>query len=563
MDNLKAQSIAAGLSAAFIAWFSQAWLSMIGDLYYYAQSKSYFYYLFHSTNVFLTLFIGLIVAGTIYLYKCIITGTSLGISNNAKPSLDKKKAKYHIPPKKYLSKVPQYLTLGTVGKGYFKRYVNLPFYNSPNMILCLGAPGAAKTATLMNLLLHNFNYGENTTSDPVSKFRAVMAVDIKPELTKCSVDEDRDDIKIIKPASMDSKYGFDAFYGLSQESSDDELKSRCQLIAKCCIPSLGGDNEYFSTSAQTLMTGFLCHSFRQGLTLGESMVKIKAISIKDHITEIITDPQMRKHPKIVNLVKNFEGDSSDSFKSIQTELIKDIEIFDRDSVRYCLDGNPNKVTPQDLLNGNSVFIQIKDDVLDEYKTLLSLMLEICARKILHQSEESLRGQSPILFLIDEAGVVKIPNLTEKYLATGRSKKLQIVLMCQSLMQLQHLYGKEGADTIVDCCKTVLILSNYNTEECKNFAERCGSYRETKISSKTGNGIFSNIAEGKNISEEYRNCIDVSDIQQLETKNELLVFDKGQWFVCSKAPYFTIPEYRALSEEIIAKNSKNYSDEGDK
>lgn len=561
MDNIKLQSILVGIGSGIIFWILNAWLCMINSYYTNAVAESYSYYFWHSVNFFLVLLIGIIMGIALYMYRNIIDRTPLKISNTSLSS-DKKKAKYKWPPKKYLSKNPEYLTIGTVGKGVFKRFVNIPFFQSPNMMLCFGAPGSGKTAIFLNLLIHNFNYGIEQNTNPISKFKSVLAVDIKPELSKKSVDEDLPNIKTIRPFSIKSKFGFDALYGLTQDSTDDQLKTRFQLIAKCCVPSLSGDNEYFSTSAQTLMVAFLMHSFRHGLGLGEAMVKIKAVRIEDYIAEIILDPQMKNHPKIVNLVKQFSGDASDSFKSIQTSLIKDISIFDTDSVIYCFDKNPNRVTPKDLIEGNSVFLQISDHLLQDYRIILSLILELCAREVLKQKEEDLIDENPILFLIDEAGVVKIPNLNG-YLATGRSKKLQIILMAQSMQQLVHLYGKENAETIVDCCKTILLLSNYNVDECKKHAERCGTYRETKVSSKIGNGFLSNINDGKNVSEEYRNCMDIYDIQMLEENNEILVFDKGLWFIASKAMYFNIPEYDCLSKEIASKNAKNYSDEGDK
>ena len=59
----------------------------------------------------------------------------------------------------------------------------------------------------------------------------MMAVDIKPELGVKSISNFRDDIKTINP-SINNGYGFDVWYGLNQESSDDQLIERADLICE-------------------------------------------------------------------------------------------------------------------------------------------------------------------------------------------------------------------------------------------------------------------------------------------------------------------------------------------
>ena len=57
----------------------------------------------------------------------------------------------------------------------------------------------------------------------------------------------------------------------------------------------------------------------------------------------------------------------------------------------------------------------------------------------------------------------------------------------------------------------------------------------------------------NQSEEYRPVMDVSDIKNLEKNNEVLAFVKGDRFLVQKAPYYTIPQLRKKSEEILKSN----------
>lgn len=76
-------------------------------------------------------------------------------------SKDKKKAMHPHVPNEFLSKEPHHLTVGTYGN-LPKKYVNIHFFQSPDHMLIIGSPGSQKTTTLLNMLLYNFNFSEET-----------------------------------------------------------------------------------------------------------------------------------------------------------------------------------------------------------------------------------------------------------------------------------------------------------------------------------------------------------------------------------------------------------------
>lgn len=387
---------------------------------------------------------------------------------------------------------------------------------------------------------------------PITKFNSILAVDCKPELSKKSVDETRKDIKIINPTSKNSPYGFNVFYDLTPESSDDELKTRCNQISHSLIPDLSGDNSHFSGTAQNLLTGFLMYGFRKGLKFTEAIRKIKAVRTEDFIAEVLTDPAMKSHPKVVNMLKQYEGNTSDEFKSVQDTLIKDLDIFESDAVQWCFDKNPKKAVPEDLLDGISIFFAIPDYLLTDYKFVFGMCIELCVKKIMSTPEEMLEEKNPICLLLDEGGTIYIPSLLDA-LSRGRSKKLQVILIAQSISQLKKLYGKEEADAIIDCCKSTIVFSCYDNVTAKTLSERTGYYRETKISAKKNASSLVQTTSSESVSEEYRPCLDVSDINRLERSNEVLVFNKGLWFIVQKCPFFKIKKYLDCSNYLKRKN----------
>lgn len=463
-----------------------------------------------------------------------------------KNSTDKKKAQYHKVPSKYLSKEPKDFTVGYYWYGPRKMYVYLPFLSSPEHQLLIGSPGSNKSTTLLNALLYTYNFA------PLSnRLRSVLAIDAKPELSKKSVEETRPDVRIINPASMDS-CGFDVWHGLSQESSDDEIKERAEMIARALIPTLSGDNAHFSGNAQKILSGCLMYGFRKGYGFTESIVKLMDASASNYIAEIIADSEMQAHPKILHKIKGFEGNDSDEFASIKDTLEKDLDIFDVDTVQYCFSGNPEKATPEDLVKGISIYLAIPDHLLTQYSTVFGMIMEICLKHLMSIPEEDLAGQRPVWCLVDEGGTIYVPSLLD-VASRGRSKKIQLSVVVQSYAQLEDLYGDREARSILDCCKTTVVFSCNDTRTARDLSSWTGTYRETKISTNSPSCSMLPVDSSTNVSMEYRPVMDVSDIKNLEKNNEVLVFAKGDWFLVKKAPFYDIPEYSTMSDIVQARN----------
>lgn len=463
-------------------------------------------------------------------------------------SEDKIRAQNKPIPERFCSTVPDGLTVGKRGDCY----VRIPFMDSPEHQLIYGAPGTKKSNILKNALLQIFNFDSSVSS--------VLAIDCKPELSRECVYEGRDDVKIINPSATD-RWGFDVYYGLTQESTDDELKERFSVVACTLIVNKGVNNAFFYNSAQNILTAFLMYGFRKGYGFGDNIQNVKDAKVEDMISEILEDEEMVQHPKIRRLLIVFDGKDSDAFQDVTMTLHEDLSVFDIDTVQMCFaTENPKKASPVDLANGISLFIAIPDGKLKLYSPVFRLITQLCLQYMMGLPEWLRRDKKPTWFLIDEAGSIgPIPDLLEA-LARVRSKKVQISLVCQSFAQLEQTYGKDGAETISDCVKTTIVLSCNSTSTAKSLSERTGTYRETKVSTHKNTAALLSGVSSTNTSEEYRPVMDIADITALEKDEKVLVFAKGEWFLVDKAPYYKIPQHKVLSERIVLENHRFYPDE---
>lgn len=465
---------------------------------------------------------------------------------------DKRKAQNRPISKEYLSWEPSGLTVGR----YRGRFVALPFLNSPEHQLILGAPGSRKSSLLTNALIYNYNFASED-----EQLHAVFCIDVKPELSRLSVEEDRSDIKIVDPAAAE-RYGFDVFYGLTQSDNDDILLDRFEMISRTIIinPGSDGSNDFFYIASQQVMTAALAYGFRKGYDFNDSVALLRSIPTADLVVQIREDPDMTAHSKITDLVAPYVGKESDAYEDIEMTLQQELPVFSRDTVRKCFaSDNPRKASPEDLACGTSIFLAIEDTKLKSYRPVFRLITQLCLQHIISVPEFTRPWKRPIWFLIDEAGSIgPVPDLIES-LARGRSKGVQISLIGQAYSQFEDTYSPIGARSIKQSCKTTLVLSCSDGSTAKELSERAGDYRETKISQHKGDGrSFLNKTTATNETLEYRPSISVADIDRLEYENKVLVFAKGEWFLVEKMTYKDIPEFERKSGEIMQRNARYYS-----
>lgn len=470
------------------------------------------------------------------------------ISKNKEYSQEKIKAMYQIPKKEMLSKMPNDFTVGKWNQKYFKIPIDL---NDVTHCLVFGSPGSFKSSTLLNSLIWNFNFEEK-------KPMTVFAIDVKPELSLKSVDESSEKVHVFNP-SITTGYGWNAWFGLNQDSTDDQLIERADMIARAlvCNPDGSSDNEFFYISAQNLMVPFLVYGFRKNHGFVESILDIIHIPLQDFIATIMMDDEfVEAHPKIIGMLRPYDGKDSDSMQDIELTLRQDLRIWDTDSIRYQFDENFKKASPKDLIDGISVFVAIPDNLLKQYSPVFRLVTQMVLN-YLASIPESQRADSdvPLIWLlIDEFGSIGKISIQEP-LARLRSRKVSIWLACQGLSQLDATYGHDGARAILDNTETTLVFSCKDKSTAEMISAWCGQYQETKISTNKKRGTFLVDDYSLTTSSDYRNVMDVSDIMALRKNKELLVFHEGERYLVKKCPYWAIEKLKEKSNELKRLNLK--------
>ncbi|MFC5714386.1 VirD4-like conjugal transfer protein, CD1115 family [Thalassorhabdus alkalitolerans] len=170
---------------------------------------------------------------------------------------------------------------------------------------------------------------------------------------------------------------------------------------------------------------------------------------------------------------------------------------------------------------------------------------------------------PVFFILDE-----FPNLGrfddyEKFLATCRGYGIGVATIVQNLTQLQAIYGREKAESILGNCAVKICLGNVNETSAKYFLEQMGkaTVKVETGSTSRNTGRRETGSASESFSYTGRNLMNLDEILTMG-KNESIVVIAGKHPVIAKKAFqFTLfPEATDLFDISQADYQKTTTDE---
>ena len=456
-------------------------------------------------------------------------------------SESKKQAMY-----KKIGKVDGLLTDKTEGLIFGRqgrKYVSLPVGMRDGVsAIVLGSPGAGKSVFLTGFLLQNFQQ-----QNPIP----VFCLDIKPELAKKSVKMDSKKVKVVDFTDR-GKAGWDVYFSITKETKDDEKMRVFDGISRALITSNNPKDKFFVNNARTILKFLLLYHFNTGLGFIDSITKIIAEDVNEHISQVLKDKEYCPEGGLVsNGLKKYADKESDAMQDIVLTLQEHLNIFLNSDIRYQLRDNPAKACPEDINNGISVFVCLPMYLLDENEDLLRLVVYQMISWMERRGENWKQGA--VLILDELARLGKLENLLG-FLAVNRSLGVSCVMAYQDFSQIEKIYSKEEARSLMNLSEVTYVLSCKDQETTKVLSDLIGEYREEKVSH--SRSALLHQADGKqNVSEEYRRIMETADFQTLRERKETILIVYGKWFRIKQFRYFENPEFKKRYQEVIEANQK--------
>jgi len=197
----------------------------------------------------------------------------------------------------------------------------------------------------------------------------------------------------------------------------------------------------------------------------------------------------------------------------------------------------------------NIFISVPEDRLEQYGRVLSMILTQLIRILERRPEKhSADGakQKQVLLMFDEFPRYKLEVITSA-ISTLRSKKVTIVIVCQSLAQLDKLYGEKTRRIILDNCSYVAILRANDAETQEYFSKIVGMTSKTKNSLNMNYDSFMQVA---GYSQQLFDAIEpIIYPHEFATLPDIVLITPKGYCRIDKAPYYRKSEQRNCNNAI--------------
>ena len=455
-----------------------------------------------------------------------------------KESPQKRIATYPKVPPELLSKEPEGIILGK----YKNRYVRVPLKDIYHYCV-LGGSGSGKTSTvLLDTLLANFATGENAFQ--------TFCIDIKGELSQKSCYAYDENVLIVNPSDR-TTVGWDVYYRLHDNPSDDLIIEAIEEISQALIISTNPKDNFFVENARAMFTGLLIYYFQQGESFIDSVNKILESEIKSLIAEIIKNSEPSDlHYKYL---AKFAGKDAESVEDCMVEMTTSLSVFSKSDIRFCFRDNYQKASPYSFREDKSVFLAIPEHMLEAYKAIMRL----CTVQTLKEMERrpEARGQrvknKPMIVVIDEFTRLGRMEGIFNALATLASKKVMVMLAFQSLAQCEVIYSKEETRVLMENCRIKVICEVSDPSSAKAVQDWCGKYRQKKETLNGGRNRH------KSYTYEDKPIVEPDDLITLVRKEEEILVVSGIGYIRpKKCYYFKDSKLNALADKVKAYNNIN-------
>ena len=378
----------------------------------------------------------------------------------------KNKAMYPDIPKELIRKE----ITGTIPLGWdkrSKRYVCKPLEEDGHVFLIGGSGSGKSSAYVIPALL-------------VNEKARIFAVDIKGELSFKSAKYGSKHVLIFNPSDR-SKYGYDPFYNLEENSSTQQIMETMQTITYSLI-SMPADlkDPFWKNSARNLLIGLLVYYYKKGTRDFVGIIdEILGRPVKESIQAIIDNA--KNNSVEYRYIVQFKDMEDETLGGIVAEMNNHIVIFANDQdIRYAFKDNPNKVNPLKLEDGYSIYLSIREEKLSVYYDVMQLIIN----QTLYQLEKRPEDSEPIIFVIDELPRILSAGKLDRLLdgaRTLRSRKVCLYLITQSTEALMSAFTENEVADLMSNCPYIVVLSASSSKTQKAVCAWCGKYKVRKMS----------------------------------------------------------------------------------
>jgi type IV secretory pathway TraG/TraD family ATPase VirD4 len=319
--------------------------------------------------------------------------------------------------------------------------IKMPESGETKSSLILGSPGVGKTV-LMRQILQRL----------IERHERIIVYDFKGDYLERFYDRDRGD-RILNP--LDKRcYGYNIFNDIHHHPDVDAV---CTSLIP---PSVSSSDPFWNDSARDVLIGIFHYLIQNNFKTNNEiwkMVTASGVNIAACLKTTIGGERGLRH---------LEEPSSKLALSVLSVMTGYCRCFE-----YLAGIDGDFSITKWIENGSGcLFITNSADVQDSLRPILSLFMDLFARKLLSMPDTT---SQKTFFLIDEFGSLQQMQSVIKLLTVARSKGGCCFIGIQDLGQIDKIYSREHRETIVNACGNKVIFSVKDVNTAKYCSELLG------------------------------------------------------------------------------------------
>lgn len=237
-----------------------------------------------------------------------------------------------------------------------------------------------------------------------------------------------------------------------------------EALAKSMIPDGVGESKEWNGYAQTLVTSVL-----------RRLMELDRLSIKDLLYYVQAAPVEELEPLLAGTAAAAQLVSEKTFGSIRTIASNYLATY-----AYLSDSDDPFSIASFIRRERPgfLFMTYRDDQMDSLRNMISCALDVAARTILALEPNSERR---VWLIIDEFASIGRVQSIEAVATKARKVGGCLLVGLQSVSQLKDRYGEHGAQTILSCLSSWLVLRCSDADTAEYVSRYIG---ETEVSRMT-------------------------------------------------------------------------------
>lgn len=324
-------------------------------------------------------------------------------------------------------------------------------------ILVMGPSGTGKTSALLIPTLRSWQ-------------GTALVVDISGDIS-ANVNTPN---KIIFDPTSENCIPYDVFASINAVTDDTERQERLEQLAYLLLPDKANDSEagiFFCKNGRKMITAALICYYG----MGWGFVQICEFFLGHDWRGLLNDIAKQQNPIANMFISSFAGASEQNTAGCKQAADDALKLFaTNEKIKNALRKSASyeqSISPA-TLETNSIYVYIPEEKLEIYGDLMRI---ITAQSMEYFSSRPKENKQMILFCLDEFASFGKLQITPA-LRRLRKRRIRILVLTQSLADLDMIYGKDERKAMLGNFKFTVLLGCKDTETQEYFSKMIGEKR---------------------------------------------------------------------------------------